>query len=507
VGLCLWAATSPARAEWHRASNGHFVIYADMPAKNLQAIADRLERFDAAMRFIIKPEESRPVTIYVVPAEDVGRLAGSRGVGGFYSPRTEESTIVTPARTAQHLDAYGFDARTILQHEYAHHMLMGDLHEILPSWANEGMAEFFGTADVKSDGRVLLGAPPRIRGFALLGNNRWTAREMLTSETRLIRPSEVAQRYARGWLLVHYLLLGGERPGQYAQYISAVSVGTPPGEAGEQVFGDLGKLNTDMQQHLRARSYRLLELKKDQLAGAQPVTVEALSPGAAAITPYRVRSATGVSREEAVALADEAAPIAAHYFDDPFVQRAYAEMLYDAHRYDDAIAAADRALAVEPANVMAMVYRGRALARRWMAEGDLDLLRQARSWFLQANRADPNHPQPFVSYYDTFVSAGEAPNAAAQMGLLRAVVLAPQVASLRLRVGHLLLNEGDVEAARMMLAAVAFNPHTAEDNPARDAVRMMDEGKSAQSIFAEVGARLLVSEFAEAADDGGGDPT
>ena len=497
AALAVLAGT-PAHAEWHKATSEHFVFYADMKPEQLQRLAERLERFDAAMRFITQARETRPVTIYMIRnMDEVARLAGERDVAGFYAGSAQEPMIVVPSRTEDFLDRYDFDEISVLQHEYAHHMLLTNVDQFLPAWATEGMAEFFSTADVNKDGTVVLGATPTIRGFDLMFGNRWTARELLMSETRQVPEIEIGQRYARGWLLVHYLLLSGERAGQYGAYVDALNAGTPTAEAATQVFGDLGDLDSDLQRYLRRRRYQGLELGPDQLKYLKPVTVAPVGPGTAAIMPYRLSSATIVTPETAGQLADKAAPVAARYPDDAFVQRAFAEMQYDARNFDQTIAAAERAVAVEPANVMAMVYHGRAIARRAKEQNSSELWREARSWFLRANRADPNHAQPFVSYYDSFGAAGEEPNASAQTGLRRALVLAPQDTSLHLRLAVSMLREGNLQSARKLLGPAAFDPHAGETNPARDAVRMIDEGAGAEAILAEVGAKLDVNEFAD----------
>ncbi|MBO9516313.1 MAG: hypothetical protein J7549_19535 [Variovorax sp.] len=496
----------PAHADWQKATNEHFVFYADMKPERLQQLADRLERFDAAMRLITQARETRPVTIYMVRnMDEVERLAGQHGVGGFYRGDAQEPLIVVPARTEEGLERFDFDEMSVLQHEYAHHMLLSNLDKFLPAWATEGMAEFFSTAAHNRDGTLVLGATPTIRGFDLMLGNRWTARELLMSETRRVPSNDIGQRYARGWLLVHYLLLSGERSGQYGAYIDALNAGTPTEAAATQVFGDLGDLESDMQRYLKRRNYRGLELGPDQLKDLKPVAVAPLAPGAAAIMPYRITSAIGVDQTTAGPLAAKAAPVAARYPDDPFVQRALAEMQYDAENLDETIAAADRAVAAEPGNVMAMVYHGRAVATRAKEQDSSELWREARSWFLRANRTDPNHPQPFISYYDSFGAAGEMPNESAKTGLRRALVLTPQDDSLHLRLAVLMLREGHLQDARKQLAPAAFDPHAGETNPARDAVRMIDEGASAEAILAEFGAKLDANEFADPPDEEDGE--
>jgi tetratricopeptide (TPR) repeat protein len=493
-------AVGPVRAEWQRAHNKHFILYGDMSTAALQRMAEKLERFDNAMRFFTKATETVPVTIYMVSnLDEVRRLSGRRGVGGYYRGSAQEPFVVVPLDTGPE-HRFSISAEDVLFHEYAHHMLLSNNDQYLPAWTNEGMAEFFMSASLKDDGSVVIGAPNQSRAYSMFTLSRWTARELLLSETKNINASEIDQRYARGWLLVHYLLISGERPNQLTNYINELNTGIPIADAATAVFGDLGKLDSDLQRYSRRSTFGGLRLTQAELGTPDKVTITPLSAGAAAIMPYRVVSANGVTPAMGKDLAQKARGVAARYPADAFVQRALAEMEYDAGRMDETVAAADRAIAADPANVMAMVYKGRVFARRAKAANDMSLWKEARSWFLKANRADPNHPMPFISFYDTFVAAGQKPSEGAETGLLRAIVLVPQDVSIHIRLALQSLRKDDLKGARAMLGVAAYAPHTGGENPARDAMKMMDEGATAKHILEKVGSKLVITDFDVAED-------
>src|SRR3546814_3127629 len=98
----------------------------------------------------------------------------------------------------------------------------------------------------------------------------------------------------------------------------------------------------------------------------------------------RIRSARGVDKKRAAELVGEARPVAARYAGDAFVQRAMAEIEYDAENDAEAEAAADRALALDPGLVPAMLYTGRVLARRAAKNDRADDWKAARSWFIRS---------------------------------------------------------------------------------------------------------------------------
>jgi tetratricopeptide (TPR) repeat protein len=159
-------------------------------------------------------------------------------------------------------------------------------------------------------------------------------------------------------------------------------------------------------------------------------------------------------------------------------------MEYDADRLDGAEAAADRALAVDPANLMAMAYKGRVYAKRAKKEAKPELWKEARRWFVKANKLNPDHALPFVLYYDSFIASGVPAPEAAMTGLLRAIVLVPQDASLNMRIGYARIVQGDLKGARSVLAPVGFNPENGEDNAAKKLIAAIDEGQSAQAVLA-----------------------
>lgn len=69
--LALFFVPAAARAEWYEASTRHFVVYSDENPKKLRAFAERLERFDQAVRILrgisnVPLGDANRLTVYVV---------------------------------------------------------------------------------------------------------------------------------------------------------------------------------------------------------------------------------------------------------------------------------------------------------------------------------------------------------------------------------------------------------------------------------------------------------
>jgi len=166
VALAVLLASAPALAGWQEAKSKHFIIYADLKPDELRSYAERLERFDQAVRTVrgmTDPAltDSQRLTVYALRSEGaVARLAGMSEVRGFYSARASGSVAFVPRRAGSGSDwDLGTDA--IFFHEYAHHLQLQSSSFALPAWMVEGFAEFFATALIDKDGSVVIGSPPQ----------------------------------------------------------------------------------------------------------------------------------------------------------------------------------------------------------------------------------------------------------------------------------------------------------------------------------------------------------
>ncbi len=500
LALAFAAIAGPAQAEWLEASNKHFIVYGNISRRQLATFTDRLERYGAAVRYLFKLPEpegggANRVTIYVVGGTGaVQKYYGGRSsnIAGFYRTSVEGSFIVTPLNVESGSD--DFNADLVLFHEYAHHLLLGNSAALYPGWVSEGMAEVLSTARMTDEGNVVFGWANNARGYSILTDNPMAVRTLLETDQRKLDSDATEQKYARGWLLVHYLLLGGKRSGQLDTFLGLIAKGVPGTEAGTQAFGDLKRLNSELNAY---RSGRLngLTIKAEKFT-TDPVTLRVLTPAEASIMPLRFESATGVTPAEAKKLIPGARKIAAANPTNAWIQRIVAEMEYDAGNDAEAEAACDRALAIDPKNLMAMVYKARIRLRRAAnaKPSDPALWRDARQWIVKANRIDPDYALPLVLFYTSYLLANETPRPSAIDGLLRAVELAPQEDEVRVLAFRELLDKGDLPAARHVLAPVAFNPHATGDNPVRAIVQLIDSGADVAAVREAAAKAKLVGD-------------
>ena len=490
--LVLFAA--PAHAAWYEARSKHFIIYANESAKEIRSYAEKLERFDSAVRYVRRLDDpaltdAGRVTIFVLPdAAAVGQLVGSSGVRGMYVARASGSVAFVPERSGVTMvqgmsggtgtvwDDLGSDQ--VFFHEYAHHLQLQDSSLALPTWVVEGFAEFFATADIRGDGSVLIGKWPSYRDFAFFGARKIPLDIMLGNDfEKLDGEDQYESMYAWGWLLTHYLYLTDHRKGQFARYLEGIQQGMSPLASAKAAFGDLDALDRELVAYSNQRQLPGLLIDARYITTGDVIT-RPLTEGEAATMRIAPKLAVGVEEKDAADLAGDARRIAADYPRDAFVQTMLARADYLAKDYAGSNAAADRALAIDPRNIHALIAKGRAqiaLSKANPKSADWD---QVRSWFLKANRIDSEDPLPLEFYWTTFVDAGQAPPKDAIDGLLYAVALAPRDEQLRMDAVGQLLAEHKLQDAANMFAPVAYAPHASAElrNFTARAMQAMESG-------------------------------
>ena len=500
IAAALAAAATPASAAWFEAKTTHFLILADESPRDLQEFAIKLEKFDKAVRTVRQMDDppignAGRLTIFVLKDTDaVSKTAvgKSSAIAGFYIPRASGSIAFVPRRTDGSA-AWDMSADNVFFHEYAHHLMLQNTDASLPPWLVEGFAEFFSSAEFPRNGSVQLGMPANHRMPGLYLLNRLKIEDLVGEGLPDNARDEVTEVfYGRAWLLTHYLTFSDKRRGQLASYVTQVRSGTPVLTAARNVFGDLNKLDRDMDAYLDGNRFTYLTVNASQFASIG-ASVRALRPGEAAIMPIVVQSRRGVDSKTAPQVAALARSVAAQYPDDPAVQRALAEAEYDEHNYAAAEQAADRALVRDPALAKGMIYKG--LAEMQLARGnpkaDWDAI---RANFIRANKLDTEDPEPLMLYYESFRRQGKQPPQAAVDGLLYALVLAPQDQSLRSMAVAELISADRVAEAREAIAPLAFNPHSGKGREwARKVLAALNTNNSKAALAAL------------SADDGGAD--
>ncbi|OBV11418.1 Peptidase_MA_2 domain-containing protein [Erythrobacter dokdonensis DSW-74] len=466
-GVCaLLLAALPAQAEWYEASTDHFVIYARDSDRDIIRFAESLERYHSAMAFLTqrkieKPSPSNRVTIYVVGSErDIQKLMGgdNRFVAGFYIPRAGGS--VAFVQEIQNQKGYPHFSTIVLLHEYAHHFLISSSRMPMPRWMNEGAAEFFAATTFNDDGSLYVGQVAQHRSSELAFAEPVPLRELFDPELyEKQKGSGYDAFYGKSWLTYHYLTFSSERAGQLSQYQRNLLEGMAPLAAAETAFGDLDALEKELRSYKNKR-LNVAILGADKLSTGSPVQLRRLTEGEAEIMPLRIRSKRGVDEAQAADILTGARAVAARFPDDAAVLAALAEAEYDAGNDAEAIAAADKALALDPRQVNAYVQKGFALFRQAKDADDREAaFAAAMRPFEALNAIEPEHPLPLYYYYRSFAERGIKPPKDVRAALSYAAQLAPFDQQYQIDTGMMIIAEGENARARQFLAPLAADPH------------------------------------------------
>ena len=234
--------TSASSAEtWREVQSPHFRVITDGSDRDGRDVAKEFEQ----MRSVLGARFNNPALetgapLLVVAIREPGLYALSPSLwkdrdhvaGEFFRGWERQYAMVR-------LDSFGDLNQSVVFHEYTHSILHANVHW-LPTWLDEGMAEFYAYTRFQGD-RILVGAPS-IRLAHLKSESLIPIPEMLTANGgtygKDVRRNDLF--YGEAWVMVHYMTFGPDMGGgaKLNKFISLLEAATPQPQAFQQVFGD-----------------------------------------------------------------------------------------------------------------------------------------------------------------------------------------------------------------------------------------------------------------------------
>jgi tetratricopeptide (TPR) repeat protein len=460
--MLVLGVTAPGHAEWRVAVSPHFEVYSEGPERSLRAYSEKVERIDSVMRRLLSVPDTLTgprLKIYLLETPgDVGALKGQANVAGFYVPRASGSFAVSNRETRYVGKQNSTD--TTLFHEYAHHFMFRYATSAYPGWFIEGFAEFYSTIQFDKEGKASIGVPPYNRGYELLVTKPVGLEVLLGERPAALKGEAIGSYYGRAWLLTHYLFLSGERKGQLVNYLKAIQSGTPALEAARTVFGDLAKLDADLDRYLKQRRLNTMVLQTP-IPAASDVVISTLSAADSAFIRLGIKAEITAPDKRPTLLAELKAQLTKY----PSAASGWV-MLADAHyegsAFDEAIKAADTALTLNPKLSRAMLIKGQAMIRALMLQPIANAAdwTKARSWIIRANRADVDDPLPLLAYYESWQQQGVETPEISLTGLGQAYKQAPEDRRLRMTYAMSLVKQMKYSRAVPLIESVLNNPHS-----------------------------------------------
>jgi tetratricopeptide (TPR) repeat protein len=275
LGTTMACATVERRAEWDRPwrelRTEHVTLYTDLSEKDALAAVRGFEarHHMLATALLGADPPSLRTRVIALRDEEAYRQVAPENAGAFYSPQLGFDAQPIPT-IVMHGEPTA-SVHAIWQHELTHRFLryaMGSM----PTWLNEGLAEYYSTARAEGTTLMLGGY---LDGIAFVGGGDWRTRRDGTSVrlhipiTQVTRPSQLlmldradfyvshAKRadddlhrirkanYAASWAFVHMLISDPKYVERYGRLASLVADGMETRDAICVALGDVPLVELD----------------------------------------------------------------------------------------------------------------------------------------------------------------------------------------------------------------------------------------------------------------------
>jgi hypothetical protein len=438
---------------WTEVRSPNFRVLTNGSAGDGRRVAREFEQMRAVFALAfpkMRLETGAPLTIFAprdefsmkAMAPDFWKAPGPKPAGLFQHGWERQYAVIR-------LDQDVPGRYNVVYHEYVHSLLHANFRW-LPTWLDEGLAEFYGNTRFE-ESKMYVGAPsPRLRRLQgvtlikldeLISENPW--RKFRNDEP------QIDLYYSEAWALVHYLTFapGMEQGAKLNKFYKALLLGADQKRAFEQAFGNFNDVEDGLVKYTRQFMFKNYvapsppQLKEKDF----PSRVTTLAETDAELGAYRLFSH---DRDQARAATEQALR------EDPNLALAHETLgfLDFAEGQDqDADSEFAKAYAADRQRYLSLYYKTMlSWLRTSAAPADELALRTAMYEVLNAN---PRYAPGFIELALSTARHGDLQNA---LTLARkAEVLEPSRAGYHLLVGRLLLALGNGQEAGKQASFVA----------------------------------------------------
>jgi tetratricopeptide (TPR) repeat protein len=468
-----------AKDTWTSVRSKNFFLVGNASEKEIRQVAVRLEQFrDVFSRLFPTMIVSSPVPSTVVVFKNGSSykpfmpLADGRtvSVAGYFKSGSDVNYITL---TTEQMGEGSY--RTIF-HEYVHQLMDNTMGRTnVPTWFNEGIAEYYSTFDIDGDRKVYLGKliPQHLdllRTTPLLPLDKLFAVDYYSLDRN--KHGARGLFYAQSWALVHYLIQGneGKRVKDLDTFVSLLRQNVPVETAFRQAFQtDYAGMLTDFRNYLQRDSFRIQyatfekKLEFDSEMKAAPISE-------AEVQAYLGDLLYHIDRhEEAKAKLELALAL------DPKLPMAHASLgmvLMEQKKIPEARAHLEQAVSGNSANYLLHYYFALALSREVMTEGQPvyrfppDTAKRMRAELRRAIELNPEFPESYRLLAFINLVTGEQLDESIAL-IKRGMALSPGNEDFLFVLAQLYMRMQDFVSARKVvepLAANGSNPRIRADS-------------------------------------------
>ncbi|GGD01207.1 tetratricopeptide repeat protein [Aquisalinus flavus] len=487
----LLVMTGPALAKWHEVKTENFTVRGDASLDTLQDMALELERFRIFLGYIyanhLPEREPVNVPVYVMRDErSFKELFPANNVGGVFTSRIEMPIFAVNAEkdySSSFVKGQRRDgkrrAREFIKHEYVHHFIHMNGPSYFPMWYNEGLADYYSSFEYK-DGLAVLGGAISERGVWLVYGEKLPWDYVFSSlrdwranpETGSTSSYDVAMYYAQSWLAVQYLMADDTRRMGLDAYIKAINPGIVGHDARfEDSFGmTMEQMGERIDTYLDKNNLLVLQydLTADNIqVDMQTRQLDRWEEEYHFLYGRRFFVADDEDRQE---LATRLEKLLDQQTGNIAVMMELAFLRLEQEDRDKANAIADRALAIDPENSMAMVIKGMTAP-----------FVEKREWLRKAREADPENIRANYEYALTFRESAVPEALEAAIQVMHSSANRLEVPML---VGEMLINLEYYEEARRILEPLAAWSYDGRDRSQAEWLlsRIPEEQETAEAV-------------------------
>jgi Tfp pilus assembly protein PilF len=346
----------------------------------------------------------------------------------------------------------------VVYHEYVHTLLHSNFRW-LPTWLDEGLAEFYGNTRFEPK-KSYVGAPST-RVYQLKN------RTLIPLETLLVvnpwsyyrgDETQIATFYAESWALVHYLVFGPdmELGKKLSRFYAQLQAGDPQLKAFRDVFGDLKKVEDGLDKYIQAFAFHAYSI--ENLTAIQekdfPARKLTKAESDAEIAGYRLWEHDA---PEATDLVERALQ------EDPALGSAHEEKAFINFREgkdEDAVREFTRACELDKTLYLSQYFKAMMTSKRDTPEQREEL----RTELQQIKEANPQFAPAYVQLAMLFIADGQGTKAL--VAARKAEQLEPSRAGYHLLNGEILLRMKREKEAAESARYVAERWHGPDHNEA-----------------------------------------
>jgi tetratricopeptide (TPR) repeat protein len=272
---------------WTQVRSPHFIVATDSGAKQGRRVADQFEQVRAVFQKLLprlRTDAAQPIIILAVKDQKSLRALipeywerkGQAHPGGVFVSGNEKNYV------ALRLDAESDSAYSLVYHEYVHSLMRLNF-ESVPTWLNEGLAEFYAHMTI-GEKQVLVGEASRSHVLLLRESKLLPLEALFAADSHSPLYNEentVSIFYAQSWALTHYLMLGdhGAHTALLSQYLRlVVDEHVDQVEAAHRAFGDFAALARAIDGYTGRQSFSAMMMKLPAQLGEKDFPSRRLSP-------------------------------------------------------------------------------------------------------------------------------------------------------------------------------------------------------------------------------------